>query len=153
LHFPFTNNICTFEYNHLMELGIEGWKVTSHVVFMSITTRVATFWPCAFFICNWWSWSNYTIWEFGSQESCPMSSGSCWSWKKKRLMNLNSNTEFKEFFLRGIQRLCKGKLNNVLHVILMLMFNKVYQFLSLMLGMNSKSSTTIFLKIWPKGES
>ncbi len=30
MHFSFTNNICTFEYNHLIELGVEGWKVTSY---------------------------------------------------------------------------------------------------------------------------
>jgi len=33
------------------------------------------------------------------------------------------------------------------------MFNKLCQLLSLMLDMNSKNSTTIFLKIWPMGEN
>jgi hypothetical protein len=30
LHFSFTNNICTSKYNHLIELGVEGQKITSH---------------------------------------------------------------------------------------------------------------------------
>ncbi len=29
LHFPFTNNICTSKYNHLIEPKVEGQKVTS----------------------------------------------------------------------------------------------------------------------------
>ncbi len=36
--------------------------------------------------------------------------------EKKGLVNLNSNNEFKEFLLLGIRPLCKGKLNNVLHI-------------------------------------
>jgi len=31
VHFSFTNNLCTFEYNHLIGLGVEGRKVTSQM--------------------------------------------------------------------------------------------------------------------------
>jgi hypothetical protein len=29
MHFSFIDNLCTFEYNHLIGLGVEGWKGTS----------------------------------------------------------------------------------------------------------------------------